>query len=97
MPGDPEGVPVYSTFSSTATVVFAGWRDDIYGYTVILESGGYRTVYAHLAYTTISTGQQVSSGSQIGVMDDTGESTANHVHYEVYYNGELINPQDCGV
>nr|WP_255437483.1 M23 family metallopeptidase [Thalassobacillus sp. CUG 92003] len=59
---------------------------------VINHNNGYKTVYAHLASTDVSTGETVSRGSSIGTMGSTGDSTGIHLHFEVYKNGSLVNP-----
>ncbi|XJZ26928.1 murein hydrolase activator EnvC family protein [Bacillota bacterium Lsc_1132] len=44
----------------------------------------YTTVYAHMERSLVSTGQSVSKGQQIGIMGSTGESTGQHLHFELY-------------
>ncbi|MBT2638723.1 MULTISPECIES: M23 family metallopeptidase [unclassified Bacillus (in: firmicutes)] len=74
-------------------VVYAGNSGDGYGNKVIIDhQNGYRTMYAHLASISVSAGQSVSSGSKIGVMGRTGNSTGIHLHFEVYNNGKIIDP-----
>lgn len=74
-------------------VVSAGYDNGGYGNKIIIDhQNGYRTMYAHLASISVSVGQTVSRGSQIGVMGRTGNSTGVHLHFEVYQNGKLINP-----
>lgn len=56
----------------------------------------YTTVYAHMSRYLVSAGQSVSKGQQIGVMGSTGDSTGQHLHFELY-NGpwayhSAINP-----
>jgi murein DD-endopeptidase MepM/ murein hydrolase activator NlpD len=56
----------------------------------------YTTVYAHMTRYIVSTGQTVSKGQQIGIMGSTGDSTGQHLHFELY-NGpwayhSAINP-----
>jgi murein DD-endopeptidase MepM/ murein hydrolase activator NlpD len=74
-------------------VVSAGWDGGGYGNKVIIDHGnGYRSVYAHLDSITVSNGQTVPKGTQIGVMGNTGDSTGVHLHLELYKNGSLVNP-----
>jgi murein DD-endopeptidase MepM/ murein hydrolase activator NlpD len=74
-------------------IVYAGNRGDGYGNKIIIDhQNGYRTMYAHLASISVSVGQSVSSGSKIGVMGRTGNSTGIHLHFEVYKNGKVIDP-----
>lgn len=80
--------------ADNGVVVFAGW-DGGYGNKIIVDhQNGYRTVYAHLSSIHVNVGQTVPKGSQIGVMGSTGNSTGIHLHFEVYRNGALINPNN---
>lgn len=75
-------------------VISAGY-DGGYGNKVVIDHGnGYRTVYAHLDSISVDTGQTVPRGEKIGIMGSTGDSTGIHLHFEVYKNGKLIDPQD---
>ncbi len=49
----------------------------------ILHENGYRTLYAHMSYITVSTGQAVSAGQTLGYMGNTGNSYGAHLHFEV--------------
>ncbi|MDF2558290.1 MAG: peptidase [Bacillales bacterium] len=78
--------------ADNGTVTFAGW-DSGYGNKIeINHNNGLKTVYAHLKSLSVSSGQVVSKGQQIGVMGSTGNSTGVHLHFEVYENGALRNP-----
>ena len=78
--------------SDNGRVTFTGW-DGTYGQKVVINhSNGYETVYAHLASITVSVGDVVEQGQQIGVMGSTGRSTGVHLHFEVRNNGSLVNP-----
>lgn len=65
------------------TVVFAGWGKSYGNYVQVEHPNGYHTVYAHLSSINVSSGQQVSTGSVLGVMGTTGRSTGIHLHFEV--------------
>ncbi|WP_079505989.1 M23 family metallopeptidase [Mesobacillus jeotgali] len=74
-------------------VTYAGNKGDGYGNKIIIDhQNGYQTMYAHLASISVSPGQTVSRGSQIGIMGRTGNSTGIHLHFEVYQNGRIIDP-----
>lgn len=80
--------------ADNGVVVEAGWNNGGYGNKIVIDhQNGYRTVYAHLSSIGVSVGQRVEKGSAIGVMGSTGNSTGTHLHFEVYQNGQLRNPQ----
>lgn len=53
----------------------------------------YITRYSHLSKITVSSGQYVKKGDKIGEVGSTGKSTNPHLHYEIEYQGKLVNPQ----
>ncbi|PJE02412.1 MAG: peptidase M23 [Leptospira sp.] len=85
------GTPVVA--SSDGEVVFTG-NNGGYGNTVILlHSNGYKTVYAHCAKIVVEVGEKVKMGRVIAAVGRTGTATGAHLHFEVFKNGKLINPQ----
>ena len=86
----PRGTPVYA--ADGGTVTYAGWMGG-YGYLVQIDHGnGYVTYYGHNSSLTVSVGQHVYKGQQIARVGSTGNSTGNHCHFEVRYNGVAKNP-----
>jgi hypothetical protein len=76
-------------------VVFAGWDNRGYGNLVILDHGdGIRTYYAHLSTISVRNGTSVNAGTQIGNVGSTGNSTGNHLHFEIRVNNAPKNPRD---
>lgn len=68
-----------------------------YGNYIMIDHGnGKKTVYAHQDHfaSGISVGVQVSQGQVIGYVDTTGNSTGNHLHFEIRINGECKNPRN---
>ncbi|HLU94497.1 MAG TPA: M23 family metallopeptidase [Membranihabitans sp.] len=64
-----------------------------YGLNISINHGyGYVTRYAHLNEIMVKEGQKVKKGEVIGLIGDTGTSTAPHLHYEVHFNGKAVNP-----
>lgn len=80
--------------ADAGTVILAGWPDNSgYANRVMIDHGnGYVTLYAHLSSFNVVVGQTVNRGDQIGVMGSTGRSTGTHLHFEVRYNEELLDP-----
>lgn len=77
------------------TIVFAGFTTDD-GYVVQIQHGNNLTsAYKHLSNITKKVGDFVKAGEPIGVVGNTGESSKGpHLHFELWYNGFSINPQD---
>jgi len=67
---------------------------DVYGGLVVLEhEDGWQTLYAHLSWTRVKTGQQIRAGEVIGRVGATGMARGNHLHYEVINpDGQPVNP-----
>lgn len=64
-----------------------------YGWHVIIDHGnGVATVYGHCSRLDVSEGQVVKKGQVIAGIGTTGNSTGNHVHFEVRINGTQQNP-----
>ena len=60
----------------------------------IRHDNGYYTLYAHLADVRVGLGQYVKQGQDLGYMGNTGNSTACHLHFEVFNaNNQRINPE----
>ena len=89
----PYGTPIKAAASGTVT--YSGNANDGYGYYVIISHGnGVTTLYAHCSQLLVSKGQTVSKGEVIAKMGSTGNSTGNHLHFEVRKNGITYNPQN---
>ena len=64
-----------------------------YGNYVMIDHGnGNYTLYAHMTTRYVSEGDVVLQGDVIGTVGSTGVSTGAHIHYEVYENGERVDP-----
>ena len=79
--------------SESGVVTFAGWWSGGGGYSVWIDHGnGYVTQYAHMSRISVSVGQAVARGEQIGNTGATGLAFGNHLHFNVLLNGRLVNP-----
>ncbi len=86
----PSGSKVLAT--NDGRVDFAGWKT-AYGNVVDLKHEyGFGTRYGHMARILVHPGQFVKKGQVLGIQGSTGRSTGEHVHYEVRYNDNPINP-----
>lgn len=79
--------------ASMAGTIAAASYNQVYGnYVIISHSGGYQTLYAHMATISVKLGQKVNQGTVVGKLGSTGYSTGPHLHFTVYKNGQLIDP-----
>ncbi|WP_149552081.1 M23 family metallopeptidase [Streptomyces marokkonensis] len=67
----------------SGTVVSAGWAGAYGNQVVIKLDDGYYAQYAHLSSLSVSAGQTVSGGQQVGLSGSTGNSTGPHLHFEI--------------
>jgi murein DD-endopeptidase MepM/ murein hydrolase activator NlpD len=85
-----DGTPVYAT--ADGVVRIASWQGG-YGRLVVLDHGrGYRTYYGHNSKFAVKAGDVVKRGQIISYMGTSGMSTGYHLHYEVWHNGQALNP-----
>lgn len=74
------------------TIILASYYGG-YGNAVIIDhGGGYSTLYAHQSALNVSEGQRVDQGDIVGYVGSTGNSTGDHLHFEVRVNGEPTDP-----
>ncbi|MDB2606864.1 M23 family metallopeptidase, partial [Zobellia sp.] len=87
----PKGTPIYAPGDGKVTRADNGSSG--YGKHIrINHSYGYRTLYGHLSEYNVKKGQKVKRGDLIGFVGNTGRSEAPHLHYEVWKDGDRINP-----
>ncbi|GAB4136507.1 MAG: hypothetical protein Fur0041_11020 [Bacteroidia bacterium] len=64
-----------------------------YGYLVVVRhDNGLETYYAHLSKLLVKPGETVEAGALIGLGGNTGHSFGSHLHFEIRYKGQPINP-----
>lgn len=69
--------------------------DPTYGRVVVIRhQNGLETLYAHLSKFKVAVGDYVQAGDLIALGGNSGRSTGPHLHFEVRYLGEPINPND---
>jgi murein DD-endopeptidase MepM/ murein hydrolase activator NlpD len=87
----PEGTDVYATGNGTIVARVVSQRG--LGKHIIIDHGfGYTSIYAHLSDFNVRVGQKVQRGDVIGYVGNTGQSVANHLHYEIKLNGINVDP-----
>ncbi len=85
------GKPAYA--SAAGTVIYAGWSGGYGRLVKIRHTNGYETWYAHLSAFSVSAGQSVYQGQQVGSIGSSGNVTGPHLHFEIRINGTAVNAQ----
>ena len=89
----PRGTPIYASRSGTVTKAVSLTYS--YGNHVVINHGdSYSSLYAHMDYYVVSAGDYVTQGQLIGYVGSTGNSTGNHLHFTIFYNGSDVNPMN---
>ncbi len=94
------GIDIYNSLGDRAPVrvtargrvILAGWAGAA-GQTIVVDHGnGFSTRYMHLSQMLVDQGDRVEQGQIIGYIGRTGRVTGKHLHYEVWYRGQPVNP-----
>ncbi len=93
----PQNTPIYAL--QEGIIIFSGYKGG-YGNCVIIDHHypdiqkipRLQTKYAHNSKNVVQVGQRVKRGDVIGYIGSTGRSTGPHLHFEVIYKGNRINP-----
>ena len=89
--GKPDS-PIVVT--ADGVVRHAGWVPS-FGQAILVDHGfGYSTLYAHTTGITVKSGDVVKRGDKIATMGSSGNSTGTHLHYEVWKDGQAVNPRN---
>jgi murein DD-endopeptidase MepM/ murein hydrolase activator NlpD len=76
------------------TVTFIGTMD-VRGNTIFIDHGqGIYTGYAHLSEIQVNVGDHVDTGQIIALIGKTGRVTGPHLHWDVWVNGNTVDPFD---
>ena len=84
--GSGEGSPIFAAGSGTV-IAAKTMTGSLGNYVTIDHHNGYYTLYGHLHSLSVSQGQTVQKGQQIGTMGHTGFATGTHLHFGLYRNG----------
>ena len=89
----PYGTPIYAAEAGTIIDAGTGWNGG-YGNCIIIEhEDGNVSVYAHQAELAAEYGDTVEKGQLIGYVGSTGDSTGNHLHFEIRKDGKYYDPE----
>ncbi len=61
-------------------------------YVLVSHGNGWFTLYAHLSRFTVHDGEAVRRGDPVGLSGSTGFSTGPHLHFEIRYGGQPLDP-----
>ena len=84
------GTAIYAWKSGVVT--FVGWSGGYGKFIIVKHNDGSVSRYAHCSGYACSVGQSVEKGQTIGYVGTTGNSTGNHLHFEIQINGSFVNP-----
>jgi len=89
----PENEAVKSTLDGT--VIFVGWTSENGHVIEVQHAHNLISIYKHNSVLLKSVGNKVRAGDPIAIVGNTGSlSTGAHLHFELWYNGNSINPQE---
>jgi murein DD-endopeptidase MepM/ murein hydrolase activator NlpD len=94
-PGVDIAIPTgsYIRAAGAGQVVEVGEDDPTFGkYVRIDHENGYETLYAHASDISVELGEEVRKNEVIALSGSTGESTAPHLHFEIRFEGETVDP-----
>ncbi len=87
----PSGTPVLAALPGKVTLAHAGMV--MTGKTLIIDHGfGINTIYIHMSEIAVKEGQMVAAGERIGAIGTTGRSSGPHLHFQVQWYQEKLDP-----
>lgn len=88
--GADEGEKILSFADGTVREV--GTSDSYGNYVIVDHEDGFSTLYAHCSKVTAKQGDKVKAGDKIAEVGATGVATGNHLHFEVWRDGKILDP-----
>jgi murein DD-endopeptidase MepM/ murein hydrolase activator NlpD len=88
--GAAKGTPAFSI--AKGVVTFAGWRGNYGNLVCIKHDNGYESKYGHLHRIFVKKGDRVKQHDRVGLVGQTGDATAPHLHFELLAKGKNVNP-----
>jgi murein DD-endopeptidase MepM/ murein hydrolase activator NlpD len=88
----PQGTPIYA--AGDGVVERSGWVSGYGNFVEIRHVNGYETGYGHMSKiaSTSKVGTRIRQGQIVGYVGSTGNSTGNHLHFEIKINGNYVDP-----
>ena len=74
------------------TVTYSGYMGSYGNLVVINHQNGFETRYAHNSDLKVKKGERVRQGQTVALVGNTGRSNGTHLHFEIWKNGEAIDP-----
>jgi murein DD-endopeptidase MepM/ murein hydrolase activator NlpD len=87
----PEGSSLVA--AGKGRVLKASWDDYLGNFVEIQHGFGYVTVYGHCSRLAVKEGDRIDRGQVIGYLGSTGQASAPHLHFEVWKDGEVVDPR----
>lgn len=87
-----KGTSIYA--AASGEVIYAGYNNSYGNHIKIRHYDGLVTLYAHCTELLVEIGDTVEQADVIGLVGSTGNSTGYHCHFEVYLDGERVDPED---
>lgn len=85
-----EGAPVVA--AADGIVINAGWSYPYGNLVALAHRSGYFTFYGHNQLLLVRPGDRVRQGEPIALIGNSGVSSAPHLHFEVWYDGQPVDP-----
>ena len=87
-----EGTPILA--AADGLVIFSEWTYRYGNLIILYHRSGYFTMYGHAQISTCKVRDWVRQGEPIGLLGNSGVSSAPHIHFEIWKGDEPINPTD---
>jgi murein DD-endopeptidase MepM/ murein hydrolase activator NlpD len=88
-----ENEPIKSCLDGT--VIFSSWTYDSGHVVAIQHSSNLTSFYKHCSVLLKKTGESVKAGEVVAIVGNSGElTTGPHLHFELWFNGRAVNPED---
>lgn len=85
------GTPIYAAMAGV--ISYRGYSNVYGNYVIVTHHSGYKTLYGHMSrFSKLTVGNRVTTGSVIGYVGSTGQSTGSHCHFTVFKNGRMVDP-----